>query len=320
MIERAVDHAIVARLAEACGAMDAVCAMTLDYLRTRSQFGKPIGSFQALQHRAVDLRIQTALTRASIEDAAATLDGLDDGQVAPRQAAVSRAKARAAEAALLVTRAAVPGGLRKHYQQDAALRSANYAQMQQVAQRIVAQGMGRGHASLLEKSRQQRATGGGEVRGTLAQRLLRRVPYLDRAFFCNSGTEAVEAAIAFSSDGNAIVETYCEGPEINVTAVVQSGHVTLLSLSDRVAAEAGVADLRGTTGTMPERRAQTNGLARHLHAQMGASKSQATAPETRSHTPHGPPLKSAQSAKRCPRKDGLASSQITLSLAIGSVS
>jgi alkylation response protein AidB-like acyl-CoA dehydrogenase len=80
-------------------------AMTLDYLRTRKQFGQPIGSFQALQHRAVDLRLQLALTRASIDAAAASLDG--DAGPAQRQLAVSRAKARAADASLLVTRQAI---------------------------------------------------------------------------------------------------------------------------------------------------------------------------------------------------------------------
>jgi alkylation response protein AidB-like acyl-CoA dehydrogenase len=104
-LARALDEAALATAAYLLGLMDRAFAMTLDYLRTRQQFGKPIGSFQALQHRAVDLRIQIALTRASVEAAAATLDaGCTEAQ---RKAAVSRAKARAAEASMLVTRAAV---------------------------------------------------------------------------------------------------------------------------------------------------------------------------------------------------------------------
>ena len=86
-LSRALDEAALTTAAYLLGVMEQAFAMTLDYLRTRSQFGRPIGSFQALQHRAVDLRIQAALTRASVEDAAATLDGLDDRQIAPRQAA-----------------------------------------------------------------------------------------------------------------------------------------------------------------------------------------------------------------------------------------
>ncbi|MNM80967.1 Acyl-CoA dehydrogenase, short-chain specific [compost metagenome] len=51
-------RAIAAQCAEAVGSMEAVCALTLDYLKTRKQFGQVIGKFQALQHRMVDMRIQ----------------------------------------------------------------------------------------------------------------------------------------------------------------------------------------------------------------------------------------------------------------------
>ena len=55
MIERVVDGALAAIAAEAVGAMSAAHEITIDYLKTRKQFGVAIGSFQALQHRAVDL-------------------------------------------------------------------------------------------------------------------------------------------------------------------------------------------------------------------------------------------------------------------------
>ncbi|MBO1076857.1 acyl-CoA dehydrogenase family protein [Roseomonas marmotae] len=101
----ALDEAALGTAAYLLGVMERAFAMTLDYLRARHQFGKPLGSFQALQHRAADLKIQLALTRASVEDAAAKLDdGVAGGA---RQAVVSRAKARTAEAALRVTREAV---------------------------------------------------------------------------------------------------------------------------------------------------------------------------------------------------------------------
>lgn len=101
----ALDEAALATAAMLLGVMDQAFALTLDYLRTRQQFGRPIGAFQSLQHRAVDLRVQIALTRASVESAAATLDaGAPPSQ---RRAAVSRAKARASDAALLVTRQAI---------------------------------------------------------------------------------------------------------------------------------------------------------------------------------------------------------------------
>jgi alkylation response protein AidB-like acyl-CoA dehydrogenase len=103
----ALDEAALATAAYLLGVMERSFGITLGHLRNREQFGRPIGSFQSLQHRAVDLKIQLSLTRASVEGAAATLDTLPPEATAPRRAAVSRAKARAAEAALRVTREAV---------------------------------------------------------------------------------------------------------------------------------------------------------------------------------------------------------------------
>lgn len=80
-------------------------AMTLDYLRTRKQFGKPIGSFQALQHRAVDLHIQQELCAAVVAQALAAFDAGCSG--AERALLAARVKARCAEAALTTGRDAV---------------------------------------------------------------------------------------------------------------------------------------------------------------------------------------------------------------------
>jgi alkylation response protein AidB-like acyl-CoA dehydrogenase len=104
-VAAALDEAVLATAAYLLGVAERAFAITLDYLKTRKQFGREIGSFQALQHRAVDLKIQLALTRASVESAAATLD--TDPSVQLRQAVVSRAKARAADTAMLVTRQAI---------------------------------------------------------------------------------------------------------------------------------------------------------------------------------------------------------------------
>jgi len=101
----ALDEAALATSAYLLGVMRRVFDITLDYLKTRQQFGKIIGSFQALAHRAVDLHIQVNLTRATVEAAAATWDA--GGPLAERQAAMSRAKHRANVGSMLVTRQAI---------------------------------------------------------------------------------------------------------------------------------------------------------------------------------------------------------------------
>ena len=64
MIEAVVAEAIAALAFEAVGCMDMAHAMTLDYMKTRQQFGKPIGSFQALQHRAADMLVALEQARS----------------------------------------------------------------------------------------------------------------------------------------------------------------------------------------------------------------------------------------------------------------
>lgn len=104
-VDDALDEATLATASYLFGLSERVFAMTIDYLKTRKQFGQPIGSFQALQHRATDIKIQLELTRASIASAAATLDA--GATKAARAAAVSRAKCRTNDTALLVSREAI---------------------------------------------------------------------------------------------------------------------------------------------------------------------------------------------------------------------
>jgi alkylation response protein AidB-like acyl-CoA dehydrogenase len=101
----ALEVAALATSAYLLGAMDRVFGITLDYLRTREQFGRKIGTFQALQHRSADLKIQLELTRAVVNAAARTMDESTDAR--ERRAAVSRAKARAADAASVMTRGCI---------------------------------------------------------------------------------------------------------------------------------------------------------------------------------------------------------------------
>ena len=104
-LARAFDHGAAIAGAELLGVMERALEMSLDYLRTRVQFGKPIGAFQALQHRAVDLHIQKELAGAVLEEALAALDRGPDA--ATRAQLASRVKARCADAALKITREAI---------------------------------------------------------------------------------------------------------------------------------------------------------------------------------------------------------------------
>jgi alkylation response protein AidB-like acyl-CoA dehydrogenase len=64
IIERVVQEAIAALCAEAVGAMAEATDITVDYLKTRKQFGVPIGSFEALQHRAADMVVALEQARS----------------------------------------------------------------------------------------------------------------------------------------------------------------------------------------------------------------------------------------------------------------
>jgi alkylation response protein AidB-like acyl-CoA dehydrogenase len=101
-LERALDETVVMAGAEMLGVMEAALQMALGYMRTRVQFGKAIGSFQALQHKATDLYVQQELLRAVLEDAVRELDAGSDALERARLA--SRCKARASDAGLRVTR------------------------------------------------------------------------------------------------------------------------------------------------------------------------------------------------------------------------
>ena len=104
-LDRAVNEATVMVSAELLGIMSRALEMTLDYLRTRVQFGRSIGSFQALQHRAVDLYVQEQLASVALADAVSAIDDRPEGPLTA--AAVSRAKARCSDAASLITRQAI---------------------------------------------------------------------------------------------------------------------------------------------------------------------------------------------------------------------
>ena len=95
-IEVATNRAIVAVSAEAVGALEVLLQKTVEYSKTRKQFGTPIGTFQALQHRMADMFIQCQLARSIVIMAAMTLDGDDSAE--EKAKAVAAAKSRIGKA------------------------------------------------------------------------------------------------------------------------------------------------------------------------------------------------------------------------------
>lgn len=102
-LERALDVARCCAAAELLGVATEAFERTVDYLRQRRQFGRIIGEFQGLQHRAAVLFCELELARSAVLAALRTID--EPG--APLEAAASLAKAKATEAATLAVNEAV---------------------------------------------------------------------------------------------------------------------------------------------------------------------------------------------------------------------
>ncbi len=93
-----IDRGAIAVCAEACGAMVSVTQQTVDYLKTRQQFGQPLAKFQVLQHRLVDMSVYAEEARALVH---AALQALDDGAPNARRM-VWMAKVQTAKSARFV--------------------------------------------------------------------------------------------------------------------------------------------------------------------------------------------------------------------------
>ncbi len=98
------DYGVALLCAEAIGVMEAMNAATLDYAKTRKQFGQPIARFQVLQHRMVDMFIHLEQARSMAYLAAVKLDATD---VRERRRTVSAAKVRIGQAARYIGQQAV---------------------------------------------------------------------------------------------------------------------------------------------------------------------------------------------------------------------
>jgi pimeloyl-CoA dehydrogenase small subunit len=115
IIERTVDETIAALSAEAVGAMSEALTMTVEYLKTRKQFGVPIGSFQALQHRAADMTVALEQAR-SMMYLATMMANEDDAD--ERAKAMSAVKSQIGRSAKFVGQQAVQlhGGIGMTYE------------------------------------------------------------------------------------------------------------------------------------------------------------------------------------------------------------
>jgi pimeloyl-CoA dehydrogenase small subunit len=104
VIERVVEAGIAATAAEAVGAMETMQAMTLEYLKTRTQFGRPIGQNQALQHRATEMLMELERGRSMAMLAAMMVDEPDPAERAHN---IAMAKVGVGQASKFVSQNAI---------------------------------------------------------------------------------------------------------------------------------------------------------------------------------------------------------------------
>ncbi len=104
-LRQAIDAGRIAASAQLAGIAAGCLQQTIEYVRTRVQFGRPIGSFQTIQHRCVDLHIEVQLAEASCKHAL-SLHESGPGDP-PNGFAISASKARSGDAAMRVGKAAV---------------------------------------------------------------------------------------------------------------------------------------------------------------------------------------------------------------------
>jgi alkylation response protein AidB-like acyl-CoA dehydrogenase len=104
LIDCAIEGGLLALSAEAVGIMDVLKEATLEHLRTRVQFGQPIGRFQALQHRMASVLLEIEQARSSVINAAAAFDRAEQAE---RSLALSAAKYTIGRTGTLVAEEAI---------------------------------------------------------------------------------------------------------------------------------------------------------------------------------------------------------------------
>ena len=119
-LEWALDRGAAAACAEGQGGLQELLDRTIDYLKQREQFGVPIGSFQALQHRAVDMFIEAELCRSTMLLAAIKVESEDEEE---RKAEISAAKVQLGQSGWFVQSNALQlfGGIGATDEQDEGL-------------------------------------------------------------------------------------------------------------------------------------------------------------------------------------------------------
>ncbi len=104
LVESAYDRGAAALCCDGIGAMSAVNAITLDYLKTRTQFGRPIGKFQVLQHRMADMVMAEEQARSMVYLA---IDFANEGDAVIRKPNISAAKVQISNSGQIVGRGSI---------------------------------------------------------------------------------------------------------------------------------------------------------------------------------------------------------------------
>lgn len=109
VLAEALDHALVMQCAAALGGMDRAIELSIDYLKTRQQFGKPLADFQVLQHRVADMFIASNDARSSVYAAVAALR--EDASLRSRAASGCKVKVSATARSVIGDALHLHGGI-----------------------------------------------------------------------------------------------------------------------------------------------------------------------------------------------------------------